>query len=592
MHYIVESLIKALSENDFKLARQIIMINLKCFKASHPILFPSDVVSDVQLKILKKLANNDKLLNFASIKDQKKLSIIQRYTSALLDFEYDEDMDQALAEFAECLPIASEPWTEDEIGGMKWNFKFYFHRALLSHVLAHTALHWWRRLGKLLTDSELPPSVLVNALIGKVILDDSFMIALKIVCTFLEKKTCQAGSSSSPIHLVERFLFGDARSFEEYLSMDLLTAPLYLHRLFGAIGVGCLERKKSVLTEDVRKAISVVVTKNAETFTRFLFVLHGHVDDLSFVRKHWLSLIDYSQPEWNLPCGEKLHLAIFDPKYGQTERDIRHLFSKSPKHLAVASLRRSKILGRDMISKFPMDQVIDFWKEGAFSNLKVPDDRCDATIEQDRERQKLAHHNPGWLVIKDTDDPEVVTVKAMIQNQVCLRQMTQTVWNSMLSEQVRNDIVRYLHKKIKPFHPLEPNMYSAEEICASPIFAYYSGLPAADSATLRKAISENLTFDAFMVTPSDTVGGQWARLWPCIPDHLWFDPPKTVDAMAEVRAPWFIMVPKDKSGRGVQLQRTRLAFTAYHAILTYPDPAYSWRMNRILDHTEQLLSHL
>lgn len=112
-----------------------------------------------------------------------------------------------------------------------------------------------------------------------------------------------------------------------------------------------------------------MITKNPTTFTKFIFTLHGHVDDFHFVRKKWLKLIDYSLPEWYEPFGRELHLAIFYPNDKETIRDITHLFLKAPKHLAIEGLLKSEILTPELLEKFPQDRVIDFLREGALQNL-------------------------------------------------------------------------------------------------------------------------------------------------------------------------------------------------------------------------------
>lgn len=612
MHYSVKRLNKALLSDEVELARRIAATNLTYFRTVHPILFPNDDVTDMQVRIMKRLAKNQRTFYSASIKCHLSPSIIQWYTSALLMSEYDEEMDRAMAEAVDCVTI-KEIWTETQIFEFNWDLKFHFHRAIFGHVLIASEEVAWEGKGDFLRKvadaaPEEMPIIMAKALIGRAMRNWSIGNLLNLVGAALFGKTPHSNCGDTFVDLIVELLCGSsARPFEEYLAMDPLQIPVYIHHVVGLIGVRCLERNEDFSTESVRDAVSKMIAKDEKTFTKFIFTLYGPIEDYQFVRKYYLDLIDYSMPEWNEPFGRELHLAIFYPNDKETTGDIAHLFLKAPKHLAVDALRKSNILTLDLVESFPQDRILGFLNEGALHNL-IFEGSHHAVIYKNRCKQVRIEGRdelPDWLIVKDTDDARMTSIKGLIRRQVHAKKMTFALWEDLVPENVRKDLKKFIGREIiernYAYILHKPDLYTATSIEESLVYKYYLELQTTngskgdkrESVITTNSDNNNNLFDAFMFTPSfPSYDSIWEEtLWPAIPDHLWFDPAeresKSWTREHEHEHRWTMYVSKYKMCASRILPR--LVSSAYYCVLKYPNQKYSVRMHMILDKVDRLL---
>ena len=259
-HYILGRLAEAFQKGGVQLARQIAVANLSHFKQAHPILFTchdgnENGLTDVQFMIMKRLAAIKEMAGFGFCTPQCGLTqqaLFTMYTCALLVQDYDERIDVAMAKSFDHLPV-NEVWTESQIKEFKWDFKFYFHRAILGHVLIANEEASWKDKGDFLKSAvdaapEVMPAIMVRSLIGRVMrkLPIEKQLFNMVCAAMLGKSFCSCGDAYVDL-IVELLCGSSARPFKEYLAIDPLKTPIHVHHLVGLIGIGCLDLNVLVL---------------------------------------------------------------------------------------------------------------------------------------------------------------------------------------------------------------------------------------------------------------------------------------------------------------------------------------------------------
>ena len=409
MHFVVAKLNEAIANKDLDLARAVIVANFASFQnISHSFKIQEQEYSGdrKQLMIVEELvASIDKNDTIFTCMASCWFALVRLYTNALLLNQYDEEMDKDLATAVNAM--ATKFWLSGGVQKFEWNCRLYFHQALLALSLDIPYFDLCLRENKSLIDEAertMPDfgRFCMNVLMTRLMKRESLVEIFTVFNAALKGTERRKYRTGDSVHdMLAGLLYNNAKAFKEYMSVDPFNLPVYIHELFGTIGKCCFEGNEKVLTKTCRAKIVAILTRNAKTFTRFLFRSFGFASFMDWVRDGRLDLLDYSLPGWKTSIGVSLHGNIFraPPK---SKQDIEHLICIAPTHLAVAALKRCECLTLELLNGLPEDRLRLFLQKGALSQLKLAEDEP----------------IPGWLDIEDSDDYLLANMKNSITKQL------------------------------------------------------------------------------------------------------------------------------------------------------------------------------
>ena len=409
MRFVVAKLNEAIANNDLDLARAVIVANFASFQSishSFRIMGREDSDDRQQVIIIEELVK--------SLKPDEVIfgnmclcwsTLVRLYTNALLLNQYDEEMDKDLATAVNC--TETKYWLPSDVQKFEWNLRLHFHQALLGKALHnHLIDDWLKGKASLLNDAQtFMPDIggfCIDVLMTRLVQGEPFLEVFNVFNAVLQGGAPPNYQTGNPeYYMVAGLLYGDAKAFKKYISVDPIKLPAHIHQLFAIIGKACLEDCEAVLTKTCRAKIAALLTRNTKTFTNFLFCAYGFGSFWEWLREGKLDLLDYSLPEWKTRFGRSLHRTLFHtpPK---SKHDIEHLICTAPTRLAVAALKRCECLTLEMLDGLPEDRLSLFLRKGALCKLKLP------------ENEPI----PGWLNIEESDDYRMFAMKNLITKQL------------------------------------------------------------------------------------------------------------------------------------------------------------------------------
>ena len=587
MHYFLVQLARALQERDLDRFEDIAVAMLAGFDTTLQSLNVDRELEQRQMKVLRRrLGGVSKLkLTWGGYPTS---FFINLFTQVLLVRKvYPEQTDLRLARAIEMVQ-SNISWGRENFEAVNWNFKFHLHRALLRNALTYGDPYLFEDATELLRKAERAMPDLVYFLV-KVVIDrlihepegNLFDTRPNLFNVFIE--VLQGASfektGNSVKHLIARLLCGDAKVFEEYLAVRAIDLPFYV-----TVGKACLgdddksalawscDHEQLVFEPDFCNQVKDILTRDARSFTIFLFATHGREHKRFGWMKNKLHLLDYSLPEWSLQLGAKLHQNIFF----YCSYEIEHLVCRTPTHLAVEALRRyCKNLAPEDLIGLPEDRLDIFLREGV---LYHPSGVCHDLV-------KWKEPYPNWLIVKDDDDDRAKTMKGVLIGKVQLKAMVKMLWgdDGVLDNVIRRKLLDLIFDTV--FRPIR-NEYNRKPDPivgpdSSPVFTYLRSLPSsADDDDAFSLSSQkkfdfdhfDKLFDAYLLEDIEKFHF-WEKLWYMIPDHLIFDPPLGRYA--------------DDGIRGLRTLKGLRLKSALEGVLEHPIQEYRQRMDLILEKTDE-----
>ena len=577
MQFLLAKLVRALRKSDLDRFENVAIQILTGFNTTLYSLKADKELKKKQMKALRRLLGGASKLKL-TWRGCTSSFFINLFTKVLLMKKvYPAQTDMRLARAIDMVQsnISRE---RDSFGEVEWDFKFYFHRALLRNVMAYGDADLFENDTVFLREAyrNMPDlgCILVKVLITKLICQPNLMSTsntyselFKVYYSVLRGASFDKTGNLTE-DLITRLLCGDAKVFEDYVAVRAIDLPFYLHRLFGMVGKACLrDNGKIIANSDFRNQVKEMLTRDPRSFTIFLFATHDSQDEHFGWVKNRLHLLDYSLPEWSAPFGVKLHLSISRNFCDE----IKHLVCRTPTQLAVETLRSFWALSPEKLAGLPEDRLEIFLREGAFCSIHT--------------QANWEGPYPNWLIVKDDDDDRAKTMKGLLMGKVYLKPMARMVWGDggVLDDTIRNRIRNLILDRVflslwsefedpnRPFLKLE----------WSPVLKYFRDLSSnAGDAEIVASDPDNpdQLFDAYLIRAIENTHF-FDNRWYMIPDHLIFDDPNFERyAGTDLR--------RLRALRGLHLR------SALEGALRYPIREYRQRMDLILEKTNQWWENL